>query len=106
MKMKAETMKLRQAESIKQTKCFNFLSSHFAMRTFCSIAHRCQKNYKRLCFAIVFWLKWAGHPAVIGLNLLAQLSDRIHNFTVYNLMPLAFLTKLSIMRLVLCTKIV
>ena len=31
------------------------------------------------------------------MNFLAQLSDKIHHFTVYNdnLMPLAFLTKLS-----------
>ena len=27
------------------------------------------------------------------MNLVAQLSDRIHHFTVSNLMPLAFLTK-------------
>ena len=27
------------------------------------------------------------------MNLLAQLSDRIHYFTVYKLMPTAFLTK-------------
>ena len=34
--------------------------------------------------------------AVAGLmNFLTQLSDRIHHFTVSNLMPLAFLTKLS-----------
>ena len=26
---------------------------------------------------ILFWLKWAGYLAVAGLNLLAQLSDRI-----------------------------
>ena len=30
------------------------------------------------------------------MNLLAQLSDRIIHFGEYNLMPLAFLTKLSI----------
>ena len=26
---------------------------------------------------ILFWLKWAGYLAVAGLNLLAELSDRI-----------------------------
>ena len=47
------------------------------------VAHRGKKNYKCLCFAlvIVFWLKWAGYLAVIGLNLLAQSSDRMHHFT-------------------------
>ena len=29
------------------------------------------------------------------MNFLAQSSDRIHHFTVYNLMPLGFLTKYS-----------
>ena len=28
-------------------------------------------------FVVVFWLKWAGYLAVAGLNLLAQISDRI-----------------------------
>ena len=44
-------------------------------------AHRCKENHKHLCFtiAIVFWLK-----AVIGLNLLAQISDRIYHFTALN----------------------
>ena len=51
-----------------------------------------------------------GHPTVLAhcccflveylavagwMNFLTQLSDRIHHFTVSNLMPLAFLTKLS-----------
>ena len=35
-------------------------------------------------FAIVFWLKWAGYLAVIGLNLLSQLTDRIHHFIALN----------------------
>ena len=64
----------------------------------CSHAHRCKKkNYKPLCSAnvIVFYLAYL---ALAGLmNLLAQLSDRIIHFSEYNLMPLAFLTKLSIM---------
>ena len=62
------------------------------------IAHRYKKkNYKPLCsaFIIVFYLAYL---ALAGLmNLLAQLSDRIIHFSEYNLMPLAFLTKLSIM---------
>ena len=40
---------------------------------------------KHLWFAIVivfFWLKWAGYLAVAGLNLLAQISDRISPFGV------------------------
>ena len=56
-----------------------------------------KKNYKPLCSAlvIVFYLAYL---ALAGLmNLLAQLSDRIIHFSEYNLMPLAFLTKLSIM---------
>ena len=44
---------------------------------------------------IVFYLAYL---ALAGLmNLLAQSSDRIIHFGEYNLMPLAFLTKLSIM---------
>ena len=31
---------------------------------------------------IVFWLKWAGYLAVVGLNLLAQISDRISPYGV------------------------
>ena len=30
-----------------------------------------------VAIVILFWLKWAGYLAVAGLNLLAQLSDRI-----------------------------
>ena len=44
-----------------------------------------------ICFCLL-----AAYLALAGLrNFLAELSDRIHHFTVYNLMPLAFLTKLS-----------
>ena len=56
-----------------------------------------KKNYKPLCsaFVMVFYLAYL---ALAGLmNLLAQLSDRIIHFSKCNLMPLAFLTKLSIM---------
>ena len=43
------------------------------------------------CFLVEYeYLALAG-----WMNFLAQLSDKIHHFTVYNLMPLAFLTKLS-----------
>ena len=46
-----------------------------------------------VCFSYCFL---AAYLALAGLmNFLAQLSDRIHHFTVYNLMPLALLTKLS-----------
>ena len=40
---------------------------------------------KHLWFAFVivfFWLEWAGYLAVAGLNLLAQISDRISPFGV------------------------
>ena len=40
------------------------------------------------------WIPCTGWPEE---SLKAQLSDRIHQFTVFNHMPLAFLTKLSIM---------
>ena len=30
-----------------------------------------------VAIVIVFWLKWAGYLAVAGLNLLAQISERI-----------------------------
>jgi len=36
-------------------------------------------NICALLLLIVFWLDWAGCLAVIGLNFLAQLSDRIHH---------------------------
>ena len=35
-----------------------------------------------VAIVIVFWLKWAGYLAVAGLNLLAQISDRISPFGV------------------------
>ena len=48
-----------------------------------------------LCHCYCFFLAYL---ALAGLmNLLAQLLDRIIHFSEYNLMPLAFLTKLSIM---------
>ena len=38
---------------------------------------------KHLCpLLLIFWLKWAGYLAVAGLNLLAQISDRISPFGV------------------------
>ena len=50
-----------------------------------------QTSVARLCYCfLVEYLALAGL-----MNFLAQLSDKIHHFTVYNLMPLAFLTKLS-----------
>ena len=60
----------------------------------CGIAHICKKkNDNHLCFAIIFCFL-VEYLALAGLmNFFAQLSDRIHHFTVYNLMPLAFLTK-------------
>ena len=30
-----------------------------------------------VAIVILFWLKWAGYLAMAGLNLLAQISDRI-----------------------------
>ena len=48
---------------------------------------------------LLFYL--LAYLALAGLmNLLAQLSDRIIHFSEYNLMPLAFLTKLSNMHLI------
>jgi len=41
------------------------------------------------CFSVEY------HALAGLMNLLAQLSDRRHHFTVFNLMPLAFITKLS-----------
>ena len=35
-----------------------------------------------VAIVILFWLKWAGYLAVAGLNLLAQLSDRISPYGV------------------------
>ena len=63
-----------------------------------SLTHCTQMQEEELqtsvvCFCYCFL---AAYLALAGLMIfLAQLSDRIHHFTVYNLMPLAFLTKLS-----------
>ena len=58
------------------TPCINtFLIFHFLPCT-----TQWEESFsKHLWFAIVivFWLKWAGYLAVAGLNLLAQISDRI-----------------------------
>ena len=35
-----------------------------------------------VAIVILYWLKWAGYLAVAGLNLLAQLPDRISPFGV------------------------
>ena len=37
-----------------------------------------------VAIVILFWLKWAGYLAVAGLNLLAQLSDRISQAVFFN----------------------
>ena len=39
-------------------------------------------NICGLPLLLFFWLKWAGYLAVAGLNLLAQISDRISHFGV------------------------
>ena len=39
-------------------------------------------NICGLPLLLFFWLKWAGYLAVAGLNLLAQISDRISPFGV------------------------
>ena len=43
-----------------------------------------EKFFSKTSVAIVilFWLKWAGYLAMAGLNLLAQLSDRISPYGV------------------------
>ena len=35
-----------------------------------------------VAIVILFWLKWAGYLAMAGLNLLAQISDRISPYGV------------------------
>ena len=51
------------------------------------------------CLLLLFYL--LAYLALAGLmNFLDQISNKIHHFTVYNLMPLAFLTKLSNMHLI------
>ena len=62
------------------------------------LPHYTEKREEKLqtsvpCLCYCFLVEYL---ALAGLmNFLAQLSDKIHHFTVYNLMPLAFLTKLS-----------
>ena len=78
--------------------CEKSVSEKVKLRIWSTVQRGKKKNYKPLCsaFVMVFYLAYL---ALAGLmNFLAQLSDRIHHFTVYNLMPLAFLTKLSNMR--------
>ena len=51
------------------------------------------------CLLLLFYL--LAYLALAGLMIfLDQISNKIHHFTVYNLMPLAFLTKLSNMHLI------
>ena len=73
----------------------NFLFARMSLDT----ENRCtEKREEKLqtsvpCLCCCFLVEYL---ALAGLmNFLAQLSDKIHHFTVYNLMPLAFLTKLS-----------
>ena len=71
---------LRETESWKQAK-------HCTEKR----EEKLQTSVPCLCYCfLVEYLALAGL-----MNFLAQLSDKIHHFTVYNLMPLAFLTKLS-----------
>ena len=53
-----------------------------------------RRRNTHVCALLLLWFL-AEYLALAGLkNLLAQLSDRTHHFTVYSQMPLAFLTKL------------
>ena len=64
---------------------FYFLSNHTDART---------KMTNICALHLLLFFGWI--PCTGWLDdFLAQLSDRIHHFTAYNLMPLAFLTKLS-----------
>ena len=51
---------------------------------FCVVTQWEESFFPKTSVAIVilFWLKWAGYLAVAGLNLLAQLSDRISPYGV------------------------
>ena len=68
------------------------------LKGFFELTRRTEKREEKLqtsvpCLCYCFLVEYL---ALAGLmNFLAQLSDKIHHFTVYNLMPLAFLTKLS-----------
>ena len=44
-----------------------------------------KESFPNICglpLLLFFWLKWAGYLAVAGLNLLAQISDRISPYGV------------------------
>ena len=81
---------------------FKYLKLHKLIKIYFNIitrrTHTTEKREEKLqtsvpCLCYCFLVEYL---ALAGLmNFLAQLSDKIHHFTVYNLMPLAFLTKLS-----------
>ena len=51
----------------------------------CSFSSQWEESFfpkTSVAIVILFWLKWAGYLAVAGLNLLAQLSDRISPYGV------------------------
>ena len=59
---------------------------------FCPLHREERIKITNIC-ALPLLLFLVEYLALAGLmKFLAQLSDRIHHFTVYNLMPLAFLT--------------
>ena len=49
------------------------------------LTHSGKSLFPNICglpLLLFFWLKWAGYLAVAGLNLLAQISDRISPYGV------------------------
>ena len=59
-------------------------SSCFCKEVFL-LNHSGESLFPNICglpLLLFFWLKWAGYLAVAGLNLLAQISDRISHFGV------------------------
>ena len=66
----------------RNRKVLQFILAFFALKSQRGFFHLDTVRsffFQTLWFAnvIVFWLEWAGYLAVPGLNLLAQISDRI-----------------------------
>ena len=54
-------------------------------RLFRKFQKKWKESFPNICglpLLLFFWLKWAGYLAVAGLNLLAQISDRISPYGV------------------------
>ena len=69
---------LLQSTLSKEGTCLNYDAAKQAISQW-------KESFPNICglhLLLFFWLKWAGYLAVAGLNLLAQISDRISPYGV------------------------